>query len=643
MYVIKRSAHNPLLAPIADRHWEARGTFNPTVIKKGNISHMFYRALGRPDALMTPAGISTIGKALSLDGEHFQSRRQFIVPSEEWDKYGCEDPRATSFEGKHYIFYTALGGMPFNAGNIKVAVAISKDLETVDEKHLVTPFNAKAMALFPERVGGKITVILTAHTDEPPAKITIAQCDTIEELWTLEFWEKWHRDLDSHAINPLRFDHDHVEVGSQPIKTKDGWLIFYSYIQNYFGGGERVFGIEALLLDLKDPRVIVGRTKGPIMVPQELYECYGMVPNIVFPSGATIEKNGRVDIYYGGADTVCAKASLNVDDLLSAMIPERRVELAVRASENPIIKPIIENAWEKNATFNAAAIDLAGSVHILYRAMGDDNTSVLGYAASKNGVKITERGKTPAYIPREDFEMKHGDSRGNSGCEDPRITKIGDTLYMAYTAFDGVHATRVALTSISEKDFLAKRWDKWSKPQLTTPDGVNDKDTCLMPEKVGEQYMLIHRIDPQICADFLDTLDFKKSRLTRCIEIMGPRPGMWDSTKIGIAGPPIKTPKGWLLIYHGVSKTSTYRLGAVLLDLKNPSIVLSRSVDNILEPIENYERTGIVRNAVFSCGAVLRGDTLLIYYGGADTVLGVAKTSLKKLLKILLPENLEDQ
>jgi predicted GH43/DUF377 family glycosyl hydrolase len=143
-----------------------------------------------------------------------------------------------------------------------------------------------------------------------------------------------------------------------------------------------------------------------------------------------------------------------------------------------------------------------------------------------------------------------------------------------------------------------------------------------------------------ICADFLDALDFKKNILTRCIEIMGPRPGMWDSKKIGIAGPPIKTKKGWLLIYHGVSKTNTYRLGAVLLDLKNPSIIISRSVDTILEPLEEYETKGIVPRAVFSCGQVVRGDCLYIYYGGADTVLAVAKVSLKKLLAILLPDNL---
>ena len=638
MYVIRRSSHNPLIAPISDKPWEARGTFNPCPVRRGSITHLLYRALGRPDALMTPAGISTIGKALSLDDRHFQNRRQFIVPEEAWEKYGCEDPRVTYFEGQYVIFYTALGGMPFGPGNIKVGCALSRDLEKVDEKHLITPFNAKAMALFPERINGKVTAILTAHTDEPPAKIAIAQCDRLEELWDLKFWEKWHAELAEHALNPLRFDHDHVEVGAPPIKTKDGWLLFYSYIQNYFGGGPRVFGIEALLLDLKDPRQIVGKTKGPIMVPEEIYERYGAVPDIVFPSGALLQKNGRVDLYYGAADTVCARASLNLPDLLDAMIPARRTELAVRAKENPILAPLKEHLWESRATFNAAAIDLGGSVHLLYRAMGEDGTSMLGYAASKNGVKITARQSSPAYVPREEFEKRRGGS--SSGCEDPRVASLGGTLYMTYTAYDGVSPTRVALTSISIKDFIAKKWDKWSIPQLTTPDNVGDKDTCLFPEKISGQYMLLHRIDPMLCADFLDTLDFRKSRLTRCIEIMGPRPGMWDSVKIGIAGPPLKTKKGWLLIYHGVSKTGTYRLGAVLLDLNNPSVVLSRSVDTILEPLEEYERVGQVRNAVFSCGAVLRGDNLFIYYGGADTTLSVAKVSLKRLLKILLPDNL---
>jgi predicted GH43/DUF377 family glycosyl hydrolase len=209
-----------------------------------------------------------------------------------------------------------------------------------------------------------------------------------------------------------------------------------------------------------------------------------------------------------------------------------------------------------------------------------------------------------------------------------------------YTAFNSKDPWRAALTSISVSDFLAKRWEKWEKPQLMTPDRVQDKDACLLPGKVGGQYMIFHRIDPMICADFVDSLDFSKKRVSRCIEIMGPRPGMWDSVKIGIAGPPLRTSKGWLLIYHGVSKHATYRLGAVLLDLKNPSIVLARTADPILEPLLPYEREGQVKNAVFSCGAILRDDALFIYYGGADTVVAVAKVSLKALLVRLAPTSL---
>ncbi len=640
MYVIRRSPNNPILAPFADVQWESRGTFNGCPVKHNGMTYLLYRALSKPDALMAPGGISSIGKAVSLDGKEFRGRRQFIAPEESWDKYGCEDPRVTFFEGKYVIFYTALGGMPFNAGNIKVAVALSKDLEHIDERHLVTPFNAKAMALFPERIDGKITVILTVHTDEPPARIAIAQCDRLEELWDISFWETWYSQLEDHIINPLRFEHDHIEVGSPPIKTKDGWLMFYSYIQNYFGGGDRVFGIEAMLLGLHDPHKIVGITKGPIMVPEENYERYGVVPNIIFPSGVILEGN-RLDIYYGAADTVCASASLHLPDLMNALIPARRVELMVRAKENPILTPMHEHAWESRAVFNAATIDLEGTVRILYRAMSEDNTSVIGYAESKNGIKITERDEKPAYVPRENFEMKMGSSTGNSGCEDPRIVKIGSTLYMFYTAYDGVHPPHVAMSSISQKDFLAKKWDKWSTPIITTPENYDDKDTCIMSSKIGDKFVIIHRIESQICADFLDTLDFTKERVSRCIDIMSPRPGSWDSKRIGIAGPPLKTAKGWLLIYHGVSKTGTYRLGAALLDLKNPSIVISRTVDTIFEPLESYERVGQVPNVVFSCGMVERDDELFIYYGGADSCLGVAKIPLKKLLQILLPASLK--
>src|SRR3989344_5621774 len=159
MFVVKRSHHNPILTPNKDHYWEAFATFNMSVVKRGGIFYGVYRAISAPDKLRTPEQISVIGIGQSQDGTHFEKRRQFITPQEEWEKFGCEDPHITFFEGRYYIFYTALGGYPFSAENIKIAVAISKDLKEVDERHLVTPFNAKAAALFPERINGKVTLI----------------------------------------------------------------------------------------------------------------------------------------------------------------------------------------------------------------------------------------------------------------------------------------------------------------------------------------------------------------------------------------------------------------------------------------------------------------------------------------------------
>ena len=585
---------------------------------------------------MLPSGLSTIWKATSTKNGPFEERHPFVVPEETWEAYGCEDPRVTFFEGQYITFYTALGGFPFGPGNIKVAVALSPDLEHITERHLVTPFNAKAMVLFPERIQGKITVLVTVHTDEPPSHIAIAQCDRLEELWDLSFWEAWHAALDTHIINPLRSDKDHVEVGAAPIKTESGWLFLYSYIQNYFGG-KPVFGIEALLLDLENPLSIIGTTKNPILTPEALYERFGIAPNIVFPSGALLEGD-RLDIYYGGADSVCAKASLHLPDLLQAMSAHQ--PLAIRALENPILSPLPEHAWESRAVFNPAAIDIEGKVRILYRAMSQDNTSVFGYAESEDGVHISYRSDTPAYVPRAEFEQKKGDPQGNSGCEDPRLTRIDDTIYLFYTAYDGARPPRVAMSHISVADFAAKNWHAWTEPALVTPDAFDDKDMWLLPEKVAGQYMVAHRISPNMCVDFIDSLDFSQSRITRCIELITPRAGYWDSEKIGAAGTPIKTDAGWLVIYHGVSSTKVYRLGAILLDLADPSQVLARTIDPIFEPETDYEKVGQIPNVVFSCGTAVRGDTLFLYYGGADSVIGVATLSLERMLSLLSPISL---
>jgi predicted GH43/DUF377 family glycosyl hydrolase len=110
---------------------------------------------------------------------------------------------------------------------------------------------------------------------------------------------------------------------------------------------------------------------------------------------------------------------------------------------------------------------------------------------------------------------------------------------------------------------------------------------------------------------------------------------MWDGLKVGISCPPIKTPKGWLMLYHGVSWSAIYRVGAVLLDLEDPTIVRARTAVPILEPQESYEMQGIVSNVVFPCGNIVRNGKLYIYYGAADKHVGVAYVDMEILLEML--------
>ncbi|OGI58426.1 hypothetical protein A3F19_01540 [Candidatus Nomurabacteria bacterium RIFCSPHIGHO2_12_FULL_37_29] len=305
-----------------------------------------------------------------------------------------------------------------------------------------------------------------------------------------------------------------------------------------------------------------------------------------------------------------------------------------RSYKNPIIVADKTHPWEAKATFNPAAIRIGGKTHILYRALSMDNTSSIGYASSLDGVKIDEKLAEPIYIPREDFELKKVAGE-NSGCEDPRLTKIGKNIFMCYTAYDSIGPPQVAITSITEKNFLQKNW-KWTKPILITPAGFDDKDTCIFPEKIDGKYFVLHRMGGEICGDYLKSLDFKNQKIKKCIRIIGSRINSWDNAKVGISAPPMKTKYGWLLLYHGISRShNTYRVGALLLDKNDPAIVLARTTDPIFSPEEPYEKIGIVNNVVFPCGMVEKDGLLYIYYGGADTVVGVATMGLDIVLRAL--------
>jgi predicted GH43/DUF377 family glycosyl hydrolase len=637
MTKMRRSEENPILIPIADNIWEKDGAFNGCPVRDGSNIHFVYRAVSPPQMIgCHELPVSTVGYALSTDGIHFKNHREFIKPEYGWEQFGCEDPRVTKMDDKFYIFYTALSTFPFCADGIRVGMAITHDFQQIDEKHLITPFNAKAMSLFPEKINGRYAVVLTANTDIPPSKIAVAYFDREEQMWSLAYWKSWYSAINQNTIPLQRTQKDHVEAGAPPIKTKYGWLLIYSYIHNYLSP-PAVFGIEAALLDLQDPQKIIARTEKPLLVPQETYEKYGKVPNIVFPAGATV-KDGILSIYYGAADTTCAVATCKLDTLLENMLETRIKHVKLeRFPGNPVLKPNPKLSWQARAVFNPAVLYEDGRVHLAYRAMSEDNTSVIGFASSANGFKFEEQLPAPVNVPREDFEAKLVPG-GNSGCEDPRLTRIDDTIYMLYTAFNGRSDPRVALTRISLDDFLGRRWN-WSRPILISPPNLSDKDAAIFPKKIKGKYAILHRLGTSIWLDLVDDLKFDGDKWLGGHIFMSPKDEMPDTDKLGISGPPIETKYGWLLLYHAVSRKTqpmTYYVSAALLDLNDPSKVIARRKVPILEPETPYELFGQVNNVVFPCGAAIIGKELFVYYGGADSVIGVATMKIEDLLNSLL-------
>ncbi len=288
-----------------------------------------------------------------------------------------------------------------------------------------------------------------------------------------------------------------------------------------------------------------------------------------------------------------------------------------RFEGNPILKPMEHHSWESRYVFNPAMIRLGGRIHILYRAMGDDMMSRLGYASSVDGYNIDERLPYPVFEPATQYEK--------NGCEDPRLTLLEGRCVMTYTAYGDIY--QIGITTISIENVLEKRWE-WGERYYPFPN-IRNKNAVIFPDRVGGRYAMFHRLDPSIYISYSEDLrNWSDPRL-----VMTPRADSWDCVKIGAASPPVELDDGWLLIYHGVDESRTYRLGAAIFDKRSPERIVYRTKEPILEPDEDYERLGFVPNVVFSCGSVLMGNKLLISYGGADTVIGVATFDLSEIIK----------
>lgn len=306
---------------------------------------------------------------------------------------------------------------------------------------------------------------------------------------------------------------------------------------------------------------------------------------------------------------------------------------------NPILAPRNENGWEAWQTFNPGTILLKDTVHFLYRAIGTDGLSRIGYAASNDGFVLSDRCSHPVYehpIQEKSQPFITYASGGSwGGVEDPRIVRVDneDILYMTYTACNG--DLRVGLTSIAINDFLNKQW-RWTHPKLISPPGEVHKNWLLFPEKIHGKYALLHSINPEISIAYLDDLSFDGSEYIQSCHGGKPRKNCWDKWIRGVGPVPIKTKYGWLVFYHAMNDDwSKYRVGAVLLDLNDPHIVLARSRVPILEPSEVYENSGFKAGVVYASGAVVKEGSLLIYYGSADSYVCVAQAPFEEFVEAL--------
>lgn len=325
-----------------------------------------------------------------------------------------------------------------------------------------------------------------------------------------------------------------------------------------------------------------------------------------------------------------------------------------------ILEPT-KNNFEKQAVLNPGVYQDGNQVHVFYRAIDDKNISTIGYARLNGPTKVVERWDKPFIDINFNYEKK--------GVEDPRVTKIKDTFYFTYVAYDGKNAV-TCLASGKDLFKIRKRgiitpqmkYDKVgdllesqkikeryflfeSHLQELFGDDVLlwDKDAFIFPKRIRGKYVMGHRILPDIQLVYFD--DFKelkdksfwKSYLKEMSKYVLLENRYWfESRNVGGGAPPIEIPEGWLLIYHSVeelNKERIYHATAAILDRNNPRKVLYRLDKPLFSPEKKWEKSGYVNNVVFPTGVAIFKDEIYIYYGAADRSIAVAKIPLKNLIK----------
>lgn len=295
---------------------------------------------------------------------------------------------------------------------------------------------------------------------------------------------------------------------------------------------------------------------------------------------------------------------------------------------NPILRPDDLPA-PCMSVFNPGAIKHNGETILMADVLTLQGLQVLWIARSKDGVRFTF---DPAPV---NWPVTNDPFYRESMVYDPRITRIGDEYLILYASQNNM-GTCVG---------IARTRDFEEFKLLPSASASPNRNGALFPEKINGEYVRLDRPISQsgdmgdIWISYSpDLVYWGKSK-----RIMRARGYYWDSTKVGAGAVPIKTPEGWLIIYHGVQVFPTgtvYRLGVALLDLEDPSKVIARGDDTVLWPQHDYEFLGRVGNVVFTCNAIVEDDqTVRIYYGAADTCIGLAEAKLADLIETCKTKN----
>jgi predicted GH43/DUF377 family glycosyl hydrolase len=289
------------MLPDPTSEWETYNVFNPAVIRHNDLWHMFYRAQGLD-------WISRIGYAVSQDGIHWNRlRRPVLEPQDETDARGVEDPRVVEIEGSFYMTYTAYGSTvpegvkpTHSGGGILPMIARSTNLITWERLGpIVRGEDNKDHVLFPRKINGKYAALHRRHP-----QVWLAYSDDLLH---------WREQDMATLYGPRPESHwDSQSVGNNgvPIETPEGWLVL-----NHGYTSDHIYRLGVVLLDLDDPTKVIRRPQEPIFWPREIWELRGDVPNVVF-SCANPVVDGKVYVYYGGADHVIGLATCSLSDLL---------------------------------------------------------------------------------------------------------------------------------------------------------------------------------------------------------------------------------------------------------------------------------------------------------------------------------------